>query len=94
MGVHQLRGDFDKKNLRAAFDSMQKAASLGYVPAEVALGLLYVQGTGTTVDASKAADWFHRAAAQGNAQGEYQLARLHETRTEPKRTYWRHCACT
>jgi TonB family protein len=78
IGIHQLRGDFDKKDVKAAFSSMQRAASLDYSPAEVALGLFYLEGTGTAVDATRAADWFDRAAAQGNAQGEYQLARLYE----------------
>jgi TonB family protein len=78
-GVHQLRGDLDKKDVKAGFDSMQRAASLDYAPAEVALGLIYLKGIGTTADAAKAAEWFDRAAVQGNAQGEYQLGRLHET---------------
>lgn len=79
VGIHQLRGDLDKKDVEAAFASMQHAASLGYSPAEMVLGVFYLEGTGTAVDAAKAADWFDRAAAQGNAQGEYQLGRLHET---------------
>jgi TonB family protein len=78
-GVHQFRGDLDKRDVKAAFNSMQKAASLDYAPAEVVLGLFYLDGTGTLADTHKAADWFDRAAAQGNAQGEYQLARLYET---------------
>jgi TonB family protein len=78
-GIHQLRGDLDKKDVNAAFASMQHAASLDYSPAEVVLGLFYLAGTGTAADATKAADWFDRAAAQGDAQGEYLLGRLYET---------------
>jgi TonB family protein len=79
MGIHQLRGDLDKKDVKAAFNSVQRAASLDYAPAELVLGLFNLEGTGTAIDATKAADWFDRAAAQGNAPGEYQLARLYET---------------
>ncbi|MGI9075028.1 MAG: TonB family protein [Bryobacteraceae bacterium] len=79
MGIHQLRGDLEKKNAKGAFESMQKAANMDYPPAEVVLGLFYLDGTGTVVDATKAAELFDRAAVQGNAQGEYQLGRLYET---------------
>jgi TPR repeat protein len=67
MGIHQLRGDLEKKDVKGAFESMQKAANMDYPPAEVVLGLLYLEGTGTTVDAAKAAELFDRAAVQGNA---------------------------
>lgn len=77
--VHQLRGDLETKDVKAAFKSMQDAARLDYAPAEVALGLLYLEGTGTAVDSGKAAEWFDRAAAQGNPQGDYELARLYAT---------------
>jgi TonB family protein len=79
VGIHQLRGDLEKKDVKGALQSMQKAANMDYPPAEVVLGLFYLNGTGTVVDATKAAELFDRAAVQGNAQGEYQLGWLYET---------------
>jgi TonB family protein len=94
MGIHQLRGDLEKKDVTGAFQSMQRAANMDYPPAEVVLGLLYLDGTGTAADATKAAELFDRAAAQGNPQGEYEFGRLYETgngikanRTEALRLY-------
>lgn len=81
LGIHQLRGDLEQKDFKGAFESMQRAANMDYSPAEVVLGLFYLDGTGTAINATKAAEFFDRAAVQGDPHGEYELGRLYETGT-------------
>lgn len=75
--IHQLSGDIDKKDEMAGFRAMERAALMGYRPAETILGQLFLDGTGTAPDVAKAAEWFDRAAFHGSADGEYELGGLY-----------------
>jgi TonB family protein len=82
LAVHQLRGDLDtKRDEKAAFQSLQKAAAMDFGPAETLLGQLYSAGVGTVADNGKAAEWFDRAAFNGDADGEYELGNLYRSGT-------------
>ena len=67
LGITQLNGTNGfAKNEKFAFYFFKKSAEMGYVKAQVALGLLYSEGTGVEKDIEKAAEWFEKAADQGD----------------------------
>jgi TPR repeat protein len=45
--------------------------------AQFNLGLMYYNGQGVTQDYSQAADWYRKAAAQGNAAAQYNLGLMY-----------------
>jgi len=53
-------------------------AEQGDPKAEVALGSLYVSGKGVSQDGAVAMSWFKKAADQGYAEGQYDLALMEE----------------
>ncbi len=53
-------------------------ANGGNAPAELLLGLKYLNGDGTAVNEAEAARWFERAAKQGDAIAAYRLGTLYE----------------
>jgi TPR repeat protein len=55
---------------------MRKAADMGFEGAESFLGERYLKGEGVARDPRTAAMWFHRAAAKGFLDADYQLALL------------------
>ena len=65
-----------KQDPHAAFEYTMQAAEKGYVPAEAALGMLYVNGKGVEQNYAEARKWFvkaaeggHRLAAESAADG-------------------------
>jgi TPR repeat protein len=63
--IFQLGRAYSKNNdIESALVQFQKAASLGYAPAQTNLGYMYREGSGVVKDASRALDWFTRAAGQ------------------------------
>lgn len=56
-----------------ALPLFHRAAELGNAEAQYALGLIYVNGRGTSVNYSEAAKWFRRGADQGNLDCLYML---------------------
>ena len=56
--------------LAKAAEMLQKAAELGFAPAQYNLGKAYRDGTGVEVDQERAAHWFERAAKQGLAKAQ------------------------
>ena len=52
---------------------LQKGADSGDATAQYDLGRLYYKGDGVPKDTAKAAEWWHKAAAQGNAFGQARL---------------------
>lgn len=53
------------KNMAEAVSYMQKAADMGYGPAECALADMYYEGRGVDQSYGKAVEWYSRADAQG-----------------------------
>ncbi|MGG6899046.1 tetratricopeptide repeat protein [Rhizobium sp. BR 315] len=52
-------------------------AEKGEVHAQYALGMLYKNGEGVSVDGEQARNWFLRAANQGHVASQYELAAIH-----------------
>lgn len=52
---------------------LERAAHLGYTPAEFYLGMAYAYGDGVAADDRKAVDWYRRAAEKGYLQGQSSL---------------------
>ena len=44
---------------------------------QILLGLCYLHGIGGAEDSQRAVEWFHKAAMQGLAEGEYQLGKFY-----------------
>ncbi|MDR2441961.1 MAG: sel1 repeat family protein [Deltaproteobacteria bacterium] len=55
----------------------QRAASLGYAPAQRLLGMIYLEGSLVERDPLKAFELFSSAAAKGDAQASYSLALMY-----------------
>lgn len=53
---------------------LRAAASAGYAPAELELGVCFSKGRGVQQDPAEAVAWFRRAALKGMAQAQYNLA--------------------
>jgi TPR repeat protein/CHAT domain-containing protein len=66
------------QNKDKALSLLQRAAELGYPPAQFQLGLLYARGQNIERDLSKARDWYSKAAAQGNTQAQNELGFFYE----------------
>jgi hypothetical protein len=63
-------GDGVPQDLRYAFDWCHRSADLGFVPAQATLGVLY----SLIKDPAQALVWWRKAAAQGDAEAQYNLA--------------------
>ncbi len=63
---------------RAAAGWFRRAASLGLVQAQLALGDFYELGQGGEKDYAEAFRWFHAAAAQGDARGLFRVGVFHD----------------
>lgn len=59
-----------KRDLPLAFRWCQKAAAAGFVPAQATLGVMFAKAK----DFEQSALWLHKAAAQGDAEAQYNLA--------------------
>lgn len=61
-------------SLAAALECFRKAAILGHAGAQNNLGMMLAGGEGTLRDAEQAQSWFLRAATQGDATAQFNLA--------------------
>jgi len=71
-----LEGGEDGPGAEAAFNNIQKSASLGYPPAQFQLGEFYKNGLHTEQNAGRARTWFQRAASGGNVYAMHRLGYL------------------
>jgi TPR repeat protein len=62
------------QDLPAALECFRKAAELGHAGAQNSLGLMLGAGQGTSKDPEQARSWFMRAANQGLASAQFNLA--------------------
>jgi TPR repeat protein len=56
---------------------IRRAAEMGYVPAETALGTVYQKGIAVTSNVAEATRWYRKAAESGDSLGEYLLGRTY-----------------
>ena len=75
---YRLAGCLEDGLGAAAVNWYTRSAELGYPQAQNMLGVLCINGLGVQRDAQAAAAWFHRAAVQGYATAQYNLARSYE----------------
>ncbi len=66
-----------KEDMAEAAKWYQKAADLGFAPAEYRIGNFYEKGIGLTRDIAKSKTWYQLAAQQGNASAMHNLAVLY-----------------
>jgi len=66
-----------KEDMAEAAKWYQKAADLGFAPAEYRIGNFYEKGIGVARDIAKSKTWYQLAAEQGNASAMHNLAVLY-----------------
>ncbi|MEQ8400844.1 MAG: peptidoglycan-binding protein [Roseitalea porphyridii] len=71
-----MGAESDPAALAEAFDWYERAAELGYAPAQYRLGNFHEKGFGTERDIAAAKTWYQMAAEQGNASAMHNLAVL------------------
>lgn len=71
--TEQAEKEFARGDLVASMGLWRKAAQQGYAPAQVRLGDILDKAE----EDAEAADWYRKAADQGNAAGEYGLAQMY-----------------
>lgn len=72
-------GDVLENDPELAAGWFYRSAEQGYADAQFNLGLLYANGEGVELDASKAAELFKQAAEQGNVDAQNNLAAMYFT---------------
>jgi TPR repeat protein len=77
----------EKRDYATAFKEFQQAARLGDPRSQYQLGVLYVNGDGTTADFNAAATWFKMAAAKNHVKAkealEFMIASGHVPENAP-----------
>jgi uncharacterized protein len=71
-GLANLPADADPQRLAAQW--FFEAARQGHADAQYSLGILFLTGSGVTLDAQEARKWIGRAAAQGHADASAYMA--------------------
>ncbi len=73
---HDTWGRGGRERTENERELLERAAQLGSVQAQYALGVLYATGEGFAKDESKSRLWFGRAAEQGDEEAAYNLAMM------------------
>ncbi len=80
LGLVYERGRDTERDLAQAARRYQRAAEMGHVESQFALGLLFVGAVpGAREDRQRSFEWFTSAAKQGHAKAAYFLAMSHES---------------
>jgi TPR repeat protein len=66
-----------RQDYKTTFNEFEAAAKMGNPFAQKSLGLLYIQGAGTTKSYTKAIAWYRKAAAQGDGEAMDALGNLY-----------------
>jgi uncharacterized protein len=84
-GAAYQRGDYS-----TAFRLLRSLANGGDPLAQVRLGVLYADGKGVAQDYAEAMKWYRKAADQGNAEGQFNLAVMYASvmMDEPEAAKW------
>lgn len=79
IGKRYTDGDGTKKDLEKAAQWYERAADLGFAPAQYIVGNFNEKGLGIDKNPEKARDWYEQAAKGGNVIAMHNLAVLHAT---------------
>ncbi len=72
----QTAGSVKELTLEEKFAQTKMDADAGNAQAQFNLGVMYVQGEGVPKDDAKAVKWYQKAAAQGHADAQFNLAAM------------------
>jgi len=75
-GMNALEGSAATRSVANALGYFQRAADLGYAPAQVVLGYLYETGLNTSADPQQAIDFYKKAAQQDDPLAQWMIGRL------------------
>lgn len=68
---------YEKKDYATAFTEFSALAERGDAAAQLALGRMYMMGTGVKQDRGQSAKWFKASAEQGNADAQFFLGSMY-----------------
>lgn len=88
MDIEEAQAAFHAHNYRSAFRAAERLAPDGDRIAQTMLGLMYWKGLGTDEDYPTAAEWFSRAAEQGNRSAMVYLADMHSSSLDSQGGAW------
>lgn len=91
LGMRLLRGDGVERNSYQGLEWLRKAADRGHVPAQAALGKIYLMGLEEMgSDPAEAEAWLSRAAAHGDRESQSLLPEAQAAKKDEQRLYrWR-----
>jgi len=78
-GMNALLGSGISHNDQTALQLLKTSAELGHVPAQTVVGYFYDTGTIVAPEPGQAAEWYRKAAGQGDSLGAWLLGRLYYT---------------
>ncbi len=82
--MEEALSDYKKGNYGAAIKELNRLGDAGNMSAQIMLGALYNKGGAVELNDKMAANWFEKAANQGNAEAQFQLGNLYENSQLPK----------
>ena len=87
-GMRLLRGDGVERNSYQAIEWLRKAGDGGHLPAQVALGRMYLTGVEEMgADPAEAESWLSRAAARGDRESQKLLKEAQAAKQDEQRLY-------
>ncbi len=92
--LRDAQAAYDRGRYAFALEVWQPLAEQGNPDAQAGLGALYLNGLGVAHDEAVATAWFRKAAEQGHANAQFNLASLHYARKEyaPAASWYRRSA--
>jgi len=78
-GMNALLGTGVSHNDQTALQALRTSAELGYLPAQTAVGYFYDTGNLVAPEPGQAAEWYRKAAKQGDSLGAWLAGRLYYT---------------
>ncbi|WP_370680411.1 tetratricopeptide repeat protein [Comamonas sp. GB3 AK4-5] len=88
LGMRLLRGDGVERNSYQAIEWLRKSGDGGHLPAQVALGRMYLTGVEEMgADPGEAESWLDRAAARGDKESQRLLKEAQAAKQDEQRLY-------
>lgn len=88
MGMRLLRGDGVERNSYQAIEWLRKSGDGGHLPAQVALGRMYLTGVEEMgADPAEAESWLSHAAASGDKESQRLLKEAQAAKQDEQRLY-------